>query len=107
MREIKFRAWHDGSMLSEPPTVLVEDCSINDNLDAYEGLGYILMQYTGLHDRNGKEIYEGDILATRIGKRDVFGVMAWSEKRNGWIEFKPLDKFEVIGNQYETPELLK
>lgn len=80
-----------------------------------------LMQFTGLHDKNGKEIYEGDILSISNGK--AVGVVEFQnaqfhlnyikdEFRN-WSKSKFLDEYssshsqEVIGNIYENPELLE
>lgn len=61
-------------------------------------------QFTGLHDKNDKEIYEGDIVKTRYGKGMV-------EFRNGQFVYdKSLNDFnetEVVGNIYENLELLK
>jgi len=80
-----------------------------------------LMQYTGLKDKNGKEIYEGDILKSESwgkGSRllNPYHVVKWgncgwkAEGYNGSIRVSPsLDikpDFEIIGNIYETPELL-
>lgn len=74
MRELKFRAWDDKSKKMRTPEVI---CFQGDKAKAglvmtpaqakkgiKEGWFYDnpLMQYTGLHDKNGKEIYEGDIL---------------------------------------------
>lgn len=103
-REIKFRAWipNLGIML--------------DNITLY-GNGLMLMQFTGLIDKNGKEIYEGDILIIETGKPMVVG---WSDKfvsfvlnREGWAfshwfgESCNPEDCEVIGNIYDNPELLK
>lgn len=80
-----------------------------------------LMQYTGIKDKNGKEIYEGDILkinvAGVINKRvkvvyenGAFGVYwkAWGAPREELHYFNSFcnTEFEVIGNIYENPELL-
>jgi hypothetical protein len=67
------------------------------------------MQYTGLKDRNGKEIYEGDFTdeGPVIFHNDYLGFFV---KTNSEEEFKPLYDFallEIIGNIYENPELLK
>ena len=101
MREIKFRAWGKSKK-----TMYYQDFAVNPDgttktWGLYEHLE--LLQYTGLHDKRGKEIYEGDIL--RFPDGEVTNVI--------WMEypaaFSPMDLHlasEVIGNIYENPELV-
>lgn len=120
MREIKFRAWDklNNEMLKSP-------------LDSYYAIGRffgfipetsILMQYTGLHDKNGREIYEGDVVMAReqnnISKKKhkqeviyYYGcfMLAMLPKkirlRNISAPFIEND-IEIIGNVHENKELL-
>lgn len=75
-----------------------------------------LLQYTGLKDKNGKEIYEGDIVRYNTGEA---WIVKWSG-RGGFIyadngnkntaatnQLPDMHEVEVIGNIYENPELLK
>jgi hypothetical protein len=76
----------------------------------------VIMQYTGLKDKNGKEIFEGDIIkAKSYGSEEIF-CMEWIGEtgcgcHNGLgyyipSENNPPEEWEVIGNIYENPELL-
>lgn len=70
-REIKFRAWHkDYKKMFKLGQITLEKGGWSYEPDDREFIGmsipyqpsFVLMQYTGLHDKNGKEIYEGDIV---------------------------------------------
>lgn len=78
-----------------------------------------LMQYTGLKDKNGKEIYEGDIVAEKghyvNSDRLVYQKIQWKENYSCWLrgEYQRLTpkniktyQIEVVGNIYDNPELL-
>jgi len=102
MREIKFRVWIDriGHML------------YSDEFDSlFNFLGELsddfgLMQYTGLKDKNGKEIYESDIVArddSRETHEIIFEHGSFKEKGSTWLYST---SWEIIGNIYENPELL-
>lgn len=103
MREIKFRAWN-GIMHSIWFRIDPEGCE-----------GYILMQYTGMEDKNGVEIYEGDIVTDGDEVRKVWfdddldNVDGTYSRCSGWAISWGIDKenIEVIGNIYENPDLLE
>lgn len=114
MRTIKFRAW-DGKKMREWG-FLHKGAFVGIPTES-GAMDYPQMQFTGLLDKNGKEIYEGDILLNTSGW-DISGnqVIRWNEK-NAWFELgdegEKLSKYavhefwEIIGNIYENPELLQ
>ena len=131
MREIKFRAWDKER--KQMRNVYELNCK-REGISVRVSNGYVgtlqigdlgeaeLMQYTGLKDKNGKEIYEGDILATKNDGKD--GCDAWNEQIMGAVRWNEIDAYftglpydeesiygpqyaYIIGNIYENPELLK
>lgn len=112
MREIKFRAWERkrDRMLDWDDLQMEELWAIlRGEVDAL----YVLMQFTGLRDKNGKEIYEGDVVTCYDYKpAKVFfkggSFMSYIDEHS-YLELSQssfLEDFEVIGNIYENPELL-
>ena len=122
MREIKFRIWdtRDKKMLKFTVGIL------NTLINSFSDGRLIFMQYTGLKDKQNREIYEGDILDYGLWKDEDCaerGVVGYSEKKATYIvslyswyggegyetlgdEIKD-NKAEVIGNIYENFELLE
>lgn len=136
-REIKFRIWdvENKEMLKVQeldfePTFYGERIAIRPDQynDYFDTEDMILMQFTGLHDKNGKEIYEGDIVKITenalkqkvIRLKPIIADIEWSEEYLTYILITTsvkdafesladyLDEYdiEVIGNIYENRELL-
>ena len=108
MREIKFREWN-------PDTKTM--CHV-DILNCRNEMKY-LMQYIGAKDKNGVEIYEGDVIRENARRNKVDYVIRWSAAACGFVA-EPLIAgrihpnlnpgtmvhYEVIGNIYENPEMV-
>lgn len=115
-REIKFRRFAKGcnEMVYSDGIYLENFFRVVDN----NPNNYEIMQYTGLKDKNGKEIYEGDVVFRKSNDETlevsmVKGCWALENKTflyftiNMNIEDSRINSCEVIGNIFENPELLK
>lgn len=138
MREIKFRAWDNiKKKMLQNTNLLYPAISLNGGIIAYKGdekipdtiaeSRFILMQYTGLKDKNGKEIYEEDIFKGRdtfgsphpdeFHSQRFVGKVIWDycgfrvayplgKYDHNYSDFIDIDDIEIVGNIYENPELL-
>lgn len=135
MRELRFRAWDKiGKRMGEVNYIKYSNVQYNQvsarfkqnekTVDEWFAYGdkdgcdnIILMQYTGLKDKNGKEIYEGDILNYDNGI-GVIGTVIWhgdgfamkvlgAGMASNKTLYNSLEDIEIIGNIYSNPELLK
>lgn len=106
-REIKFRAWDKHPACKGLQYVGSIERWLANPKD------FVVMQYTGLKDKNGKEIYEGDIIQTRKG---VYWEIIFSRIDGKYIYIREISSFgltdrqasliKIVGNIYENPELI-
>lgn len=139
MREIRVRAWDAergkmvyGDEIENDTQPYIEDgCHVCDTQRYFTGLSYgklyvayhnehgdwtecEVMQFTGLRDKNDKEIYEGDIITDGVNNAVISwasGAGCWQyeladKTDNGWLSDHNLT-VRVIGNIYENPSLLE
>lgn len=128
-RQIKFRAWNldDNKMVYPLVFAVCTDGKLNPLIKCSDGnrayKDYPLMQFTGLTDKNGKEIYEGDIFQVAGRHKYIVKYMVAGEYEYEliaatfviWLNdevYFPFDEYSinngnVIGNIYENPELIK
>lgn len=117
----KYRAWNSETKEIEVFKTYEEISELFLALSADDGF-YSIMQSTGLKDKNGKEIFEGDILACKTDDEVINLNIFWDEEHalfmfesKKYNEQEPLAElvenntypFEIIGNVYENTELLE
>lgn len=122
MRKIKYRVWCKGTSdnlnFQKPRWISMDDFILNKYFHLFNSLSespdFVLCQFTGILDKNGKEIYEGDIIsgefydteyhhAETIKHEIVFNNGAYNIASSNW--HKPT--LEIIGNIFENKKLLK
>jgi len=122
MREIKFRAWsHRAKQLKQVERIFFNENTIQishgftgDDISEWFLDHCELMQYTGLKDRNGKEIYEGDVVKFSWLRSEIIDQIEYV-KLNFASGFQlkkigsytpPACEWTIIGNIYQNPELI-
>jgi uncharacterized phage protein (TIGR01671 family) len=113
MREIKFRFWDLQKKIWRNPMDF--DLQSNGEIGFFNHR-IVIQQYTGLKDKNGKEIYEGDIVECDKKKDKIIGVVAFYEDLGSFkVSYSDIfsrfisniEDVEVIGNIFENKELLE
>ena len=122
-RPIKFRRWDGRRMIHNPicnDIGVSEYIDINDVMQRFEDTFVAIMQFTGLKDKNSREIFEGDIVKSPDKE---LAIIKWNDEEfcyqgaliedgeesdNCWSGgFWEYNEWKVIGNIYSNPELIK
>jgi uncharacterized phage protein (TIGR01671 family) len=123
MRELKFRAWdkkrnimigedYPDNWGSEKQEYWADvfEISLTGITEITQNARFEIMQYTGLRDKDGKEIYEGDVLCWpkyEGTENQTRWPVEWDDERAQFTYWLPRMDAEVIGNIYENPGLIK
>ena len=122
MREILFRGkrvdngeWVEGDSLIHSMFKKGDVCvGVVEGMEIHSVIPETVGQFTGLTDKNGKKIFEGDILKGMGGLYRVYfdtslACFEWAKVNGNWEEnFSGFaDEYEIIGNIHDNPELLK
>ena len=122
MREILFRGkfgneWKYGFLSIEPKGLVIKEPYKNESSNVWHIDADTVGQYTGLTDKNGTKIFEGDIVKYGDTVHNVvfeqkngtayFGLVYSTLETLSFGYYQDLKQIEVIGNIYDNPELLK
>ena len=120
--ELKFRAWdkHNKEMEQCHDLYWFEENGVHDSSGEGYNSDYIILPWIGKHDKDGKDVYEGDMVEVERGKHRNFikeraiVYYANTNTSTGFLlypidnwEFTTWDELYVVGNIYENPELCK